>query len=323
MSHRTLPPVLLRNVFDASGLAAIHALLERGAPYTPLGGWMRPGLDPDAETSVMWFQEDWVHADYRLEGSELFLDQPAYAEHARRLWDAREVVPHSVYVNLMANLCEAGPAHTDNPRFRGRERKNTPMWLLRLMFWSGLFERWSITQATAIYWLDDVEEGGGIAYWADGADKPAHRHVGQMANTALVGDNHFMFHQVEPVGPFGGGTRRVTARAQLAPSADGSGDWTVRDRGREVFRAPLSGYRVSVLWKADVYPSREERLRVADDLLSLEDVAAIFDRDLARRGEALRFDLARLEDPALPKALWKVYTQPVPLGARPSIYDYA
>jgi hypothetical protein len=322
MSHPTKPPILLDGVFEASGLAAVRSLLERGAPYTPLGGWNRPGLDPDAETSVMWFQQDWVHADYRLEGAELFLDHPAYAEHARRFWGAEEVIPHSVYVNLMANLCEAGPAHTDNPKFRGRERKNTPMWLLRLMFWSGLFERWSIPQATAIFWLDDVEEGGGLTYWADGPDKPARRHFGQIANTALVGDNHFMFHQVEPVGPFGGGTRRVTARAELAPSADASGDWVVRDRGREIFRAPLSGYRVSVLWKADVHPSRAERLRLADDVLSLEDVAAIFNRDLARRGETVRFDLARFEDPRLPKALSAVYRQPVPLGARPSIYDY-
>jgi hypothetical protein len=52
------------------------------------------------------------------------------------------------------------------------------------------------------------------------------------------------------------------------------------------------------------------------------DVAAIFNRDLARRGEAVRFDLARFEDPRLAKALSAVYRQPVPLGARPSIYDY-
>jgi hypothetical protein len=37
-----------------------------------------------------------------------------------------------------------------------------------------------------------------------------------MANTALVGDNHRMFHQVEPVGPFDAGTRLVSASAELA-----------------------------------------------------------------------------------------------------------
>jgi hypothetical protein len=50
--------------------------------------------------------------------------------------------------------------------------------------------------------------------------------------------------------------------------------------------------------------------------------AAIFDRDLEARGEKLRFDLKRFEDPTLREALKAVYPEPVPLGARPSIYDY-
>lgn len=321
MVQLTTDPLLLREVFPDP--ERVVRLLERGAPYTPLGGWMRPGLDPDAETSVMWFQEDWVHADFALPGSEIFLDNARYLDAARRFWGMDEVVPHSVYVNLMVNLCEAGPAHTDNPKFRGRERKNTPMWLLRVMFWSGLFERWTIPQATAIWWLNDVAEGGGLAYRADGPEKPARRHVGAMANTALVGDNHHMFHQVEPVGPFVGGTKRVTPRAELAPGGDASGAWVVRDKGREVFRAPLERFRVSVLWKADVHPSAEERIRLAEDTLSLEAVAGIFDRDLAARGERLRFELGRLDDPALRRSLETFYPEPVPLGARPSIYDYA
>lgn len=49
---------------------------------------------------------------------------------------------------------------------------------------------------------------------------PPHDHVGDMANTALVGDNHGMFHQVGPVGPFDQGTRLVTPRALLAPADD-------------------------------------------------------------------------------------------------------
>jgi hypothetical protein len=226
-----------------------------------------------------------------------------------------------VYVNVMAGLAECGPAHTDNPKFRGRERKNTPMWLLRTMLWSGLFDRWEIVQATAIWWMNDVEEGG-LAYWADGPDKPAHRHVGQMANTALVGDNHRMFHQVERVGPLDQGTRRVTARAELAPVDDRPGaEWAVRDRGREVYRAPLESFRVSVLWKADVYSSEEERSSVAGDVLSLEEVARIFDADLKARGESLRFDLNRLEDAAFGATLAAIYPEATPVGAGRSIYE--
>ena len=61
------PPILLHDV--CPDLDEVVRVLERGTPYTPLGGWIRPGLDPEAETSAMWFQEDWVHADYKLDGS--------------------------------------------------------------------------------------------------------------------------------------------------------------------------------------------------------------------------------------------------------------
>lgn len=91
------------------------------------------------------------------------------------------------------------------------------MWLLRSMLWSGLCDRWEIVESTAIGWLNDVEEGG-LACRAEGPDEPPRPHVGNMANTARVDDNHRMFHQVERVGPFGGGTRRVTPRAELAPT---------------------------------------------------------------------------------------------------------
>ncbi|MBY0399984.1 hypothetical protein K2X89_06785, partial [Myxococcota bacterium] len=123
------------------------------------------------------------------------------------------------------------------------------------------------------------------------------------------------------VGPFGLGTRRVTPRAEFAPARDGSLDWVVRDQGQEIHRAPLDGYRISVLWKADVHPTRAERLELEADQLSLADVAAIFDRDLEARGASGRFELERLDDPATRQTLALAYPEPVPLGARPSIYD--
>jgi hypothetical protein len=312
--------VLLHDVIR--DLDAVVGLLERNAPYTPLGGWYRPGVDEAVPSSPMWFQADWVHAGLAVEGSALFQQHPRYHEAARCFWDAELILPHSLYVNVMVGIDRSGPAHTDNPKFRGRERKDTPMWLLRTMLWSGLFTHWEIHQTTAIWWLNDVE-GGGLLYWADGPDRPPHRHFGHMANTALLGDNHHMFHQVERVGPFDAETRLVTQRAELAPASDGSGDWIVVDHGAEVFRAPLDRYRVSVLWKADVYASEDEYRALADDRLSMADVARIFDADLARRGESLRFDLDRLDDLVFQQALAAVYPEAVPVGAAPSMYDAA
>ena len=115
----------------------------------------------------------------------------------------------------------------------------------------------------------------------------------------------------------------VTQRAQLAPTRDGSGDWSVVDRGREVFRAPLDRYRVSVLWKADVYASEASYRAVSDDRLGMEDVARVFDEHLARRGERLRFDGDRLADPAFQAALAAVYPEAIPVEAGRSMYDAA
>jgi hypothetical protein len=314
------PPVLLHEVID--DVDDVVRLLESQAPYTPLGGWYNPGADPHARTRPMWFQNDWVHDTFHAEGSDLFLRHPRYIEEAKRFYDAEIVEPKSVYVNVMSSIADGGPAHTDNPRFHGRDRTNTPMWVLRVMLWSGLFERSEIRQATAIWWLNDVE-GGGLYYWADGPENPARHHIGGMANTALLGDNHGMFHQVGPVGPFDHGTRRITPSAQLAPSDDGSGHWSVVDHGELVFRAPLETFRVSVLWKADVYRSAAERDAGASDPLTMDAVAATFNDDLASRGSSVRFDLARLDDPSMKAELATVYPEAVPVGALRSALAYS
>ncbi len=324
--HYADPPILLRNVI--SDLDAVVGLLERNAPYTPLGGWYSNGVEDESPSKPMWFQADWVHADLAVEGSDLFLHHPRVIETAKAFYDAEIIEPKSIYVNLMVAMDRAGPAHTDNPRFHGRDRTNTPMWLLRSMLWSGLFDRYAITQATSIWWLNDVE-GGALLYWADGPDEPPHRHEQAMANTALVGDNHGMFHQVGPVGPYGlpnedaqgTGTPRVTSRAELAPVADGTGDWAIRDRGSIRFRGPLESYRVSVLWKADVYRNAEERRRQQAERLSFADVARIFDEDLQTRGTGFRFDLERIDAPEFQKELAAIYPEARPTGALPSVYD--
>jgi hypothetical protein len=318
MIRYSAPPILLHDVIEDVG--EVVRLLERNAPYTPLGGWYRPGIDPDVPTSPMWFQNDWVHADLRVGGSELFLFHERVTRAAREFYDAEVIVPHSVYVNLMAAIDKAGPAHTDNPRFQGRDRSNTPMWLLRAMLWSGLFDRQAIVQATSIWWMNDVE-GGGFFYWPDGPEKPPQVHVGEMANTALVGDNHGMFHQVGPVGPFDQGTPLVTPRAELAPASDGSREWTVTDRGEVRYRAPLESIRVSVLWKADVYRDEEEQRRQLANPLSIPDVARIFDRDLAEKRADVRLDLDRIEDPGLIAAVQAVYPEAIPVGRAQSIFD--
>ncbi|HJO24723.1 MAG: hypothetical protein QF890_16225 [Myxococcota bacterium] len=312
------PPIQLDNVIE--DLDAVVGLLERNAPYTPLGGWFRPDHDGQDATSPMWFQKTWMGAEVDVEGSELFVGHERVQEAVRQFYGAEVVVPHTLFVNLMAAIPECGPVHTDNPLFRGRDRMNTPMLLLRTMFWSRLFDEWATKQATSIWWMNDVE-GGGIAYWPEGPEKPPQRHVGAMANTSLVGDNHGMFHQVEPVGPFLDEPLLVSTAAELAPASDGSGDWVVMDRGVEAYRAPLDKIRVSVLWKSHVFSTEEERRRVENDTLSFDDVARIFNEDLAKHGKDFRFDISRVDDPDFIAELRNIYPEPVPIGTRTSVFD--
>ncbi len=312
------PPTLLENVIE--DLGAVVGILERNAPYNPLGGWFRPDQDGSDATSPMWFQKTWMDENIAVEGSDLFVANERVLETARQFYDAEVVVPHTLFVNLMAAIPECGPVHTDNPLFRGRDRSNTPMLLLRTMLWSGLFQRWATAQATSIWWMNDVE-GGGIAYWPESPDKPPERHFKAMTNTAIVGDNHGMFHQVEPVGPFDKGRILTSPAAELAPTNDGSGDWAVSDRGVERYRAPLEQIRVSVLMKAHVFPNEAERRRVERETLSFADVARIFNQDLAERDSDVRFDVDRVDELAHTAALASIYPEPVPVGTRKCIFD--
>ena len=306
MPHVSPPPILLTDV--VTDTADVVELLAQEAPYTPLGGWYNPSADPTARTRPMWFQNDWVHDTYAAPGSDLFLHHPTYMETAKTFFNAEIVEPHSVYVNHMMAIDKAGPCHTDNPRFAGRSRANTPMWVLRTMFWSGLFDDEAIPQVTAIWWLNDVD-GGALRYWPHGPDHPAIEYGGGMSNTALLGDNHGMFHQVCAVGK-GSGTPLVSPGAELAPAGDTSADWVITDLGEEVFRAPLAEIRVSVLWKADVYHNDAHRRRLRDRPLSLDDVA-----------ERLDADASRFDDPEHQAEMVARFPEPRPADALASVYD--
>jgi len=72
---------------------------------------------------------------------------------------------------------------------------------------------------------------------------------------------------------------------------------------------------VSVLWKAHVYENDAARMRVAHDALDLASVVAIFNEDLARRGDALHLTMAGIVDPARRDELRRAYAEAVPLGA--------
>lgn len=314
-------PIVLDNVIE--DLESLADLLKMHAPYKPLGGWYQPDkTDTTKRASAMWFRDDWLNAEGVKTGYDLFSENSKICEAGKQFCGANYFVPHSVYVNLMAAMAESGPCHTDNPKFRGRERANTPQRLLRNMMTSGLFGRWYIHQMSCIWWMDDVE-GGALTYWADGPNNKPSRHHGDMANTAICGDNHFMYHQVGPIGPYDRGTIRVTPLAELAPVNDGSGDWAVTDHGEEVYRAPLKNFRVSILTKADVYDSEEQFHELWKDTLSMKEVVGVFNEDLQSKGESFRLTLDNADRAEAREALTRIYPPPVPVDADPkSALDY-
>ena len=129
---------------------------------------------------------------------ERFLEHPAFHTAAQQLFGAAVVRPEHVYVNLNPPLPKVDPGHVDVPCFRGATRGRLPVWLLQVMQKSELFTAWYVPTATAVAWFY-AGEGGGFMYWPDGPDAPPLSRP-CLSNTALMGDNDYMFHAVEAVG---------------------------------------------------------------------------------------------------------------------------
>ena len=93
------------------------------------------------------------------------------------------------------------------------------------------------------------------------------------------------------------------------------------DSRGERFRAPLDQYRASVLWKADVYATEAEYQESKNDVLSLEQVADIFNADLAERGIPLTLTAESIVEQENITALGTHYPEDIPMDAGISIFD--
>ncbi|MEM9175499.1 MAG: hypothetical protein AAGC67_09715 [Myxococcota bacterium] len=292
------PPILIDRAYDDPD--AIRALVRKGGPYWPTIRYVASptelaayGGEPERLKVVPWFRADWAYGEVDVPGAETILHNAAFVEAARRLFDADVVRPQIVYVNAMGPM-GAGPAHIDVPAFRGIDRTTYPVTFLHLMHRSGLFEAHRIDIATAVSWFYGGERGE-FEYWADGVSEPPRRIDAPLDNRAVVGDNEIMYHRVAPIGgddpPM---IEDATIGVELVPD-DASSDWLAIDEGRELLRYADREVRISVSWKAEVFPDEDAaRVREAhlDDLV-FDDVIDRLLEDLAARGQTL----ARPEDP--------------------------
>ncbi len=293
------PPVLLPHAFDDP--AAVERLIETHQPYWPVQRYFtnaaeyaalsgKSGATPMIVAPV--FRGNWAADGTVAAGVEPLLRHRPFVEAAKRLFDAEIVRPTIVYVNLTHQIpFPQGAGHTDVPAFRGFDRTRHPITFLTIMGLSGLFEDVRVKIATAVAWLYRGADGG-FEYWPDGPDHASRVHEGAIDNTAIVGDNDFMWHRVRATGRIEDGLPSITLDSELARRDE---QWAIVERGAPLASFPRERLRVRVSWKALVFDSDADRRRYdehADDV-ALEEIVRRFRADLARRG----VETSRPDDP--------------------------
>ena len=311
------PPVAIDRVLDDATL--VRRLVEANAPYEPVQRYFAnaqeqqvlsqraEGEGGDAPLFVApIFRGDWAYDEPIVDGVDPILRSEVLAEAARKVFDGALVRPQMVYSNLTLPIPDYDVGHTDVPAFRGIDRTQYPIWFLVSMGRSGLFEPWRINIATAVGWWYEGE-GGSFTYWPDGPDA-APRTVPPTPNTAMVGDNDFMFHRADGTGPPGTKFRPGLSLDSRLTWLGGD-DWAVVDAGRELLAVSFADIRVSVSWKAQVFRD-DAALKLYEDHsddLAFDDVLDRLIADASKRGVSVERPAEPLGDVGLMAALSEAY----------------
>jgi len=315
------PPIALDAVVEDP--AALRRLVETRAPYWPVQRYFANDAEYAAlsgETAAApmivapVFRGNWALEGRAEPDVAPLLAHPPFVDAARRLFDGEIVRPTTVYVNATWQLPFAqGAGHTDIPAFRGLDRTRYPVTWLSIMGLSGLFEDVRLQIATAVAWLYPGEDGG-FEYWPEGPDAPGRVHEGRIENTAIVGDNDFMWHRVRPTGKTRDGMVRLSLDSELARE---DAQWVVRDGGRRLGAFGWDALRVSLSWKALVFASDADRRRYDEhtDDIDLAEVLRRFAADLAARGVEVTWPADPVHDPATIRLLTEAYVR-YPAGTR-------
>jgi hypothetical protein len=300
--------------------AKVMDLIRTAGPFWPLANYAASdaemaALGRESQFTPPWFRQDFARESQALVvGAELILGNERFADAARELGGGADAVvrPQAVYVNIMGPTPFAFPPHLDIPAFRGFTRTTQPVWLLKTMKTSGLFEAWRTKIATGVSWFYDGI-GGDFHYWPNGPDGPAAVERSPFANVSVLADNEFTFHGVAPLGPADATMPEGLSRESRLVR-NGSG-WDVRDgEGVQQARFDDDEVRITVSWKADVFTSAAEALSHdrGEDVLTLETVVELFQKDLAARGIDVPEPTEPLADQSWIGALASIYQDPAP-----------
>jgi hypothetical protein len=275
--------------------------VERPSLRPPLGPRLRfaPGLsgradlDPRldrlrAEDPVGTNRDSYLRETYAdsgepgLVGITPFLSHPNLVDAAGEAFDATRIVPWYVYANVLLPGQELGP-HQDIPEFRGFGKSQAAGWLLIVMAQSGLFERWRIPVATAVWYPLD-EEGGAFRY----ATAEGWKTVAPVANRAVLFDADAIVHGVARVPGDDAPLVHLRAGARLLRMDHRS--WVLMDRSG-AGATMLAEYRsdqlrYSVSWKAFCFADQVEfdRWATAADDLPVETILPCLRTELEARG---------------------------------------
>jgi hypothetical protein len=286
----------------AASLEAYREAARSGSPDAV-------GVMVDDELMTMpIYRGDWVssHAVH-IDGVDAVLHNERLVEAAQRVFDAEVVRPLIVFSNLTAPMPQ-NRKHTDVPTFRGVERSEYPAWVVQGMATSGLFERWRVKVATAVAWYYDGPNGG-FSYWPDGGAAPEVT-IEPPSNTAVVGDNDFMYHRVEAVGD---GRIALVPIDSLLSFDGGSQRWRIAKGDHDYGEFGRDDIRISISWKAECFNDAEEA-RVFDehlDDITFDRVVEAWRGDCDTRGVALPDVADPLHDRAFEAAIAQAYAGPL------------
>lgn len=311
-------PIVLDHVVDDP--EAIRQMARENGPYWQPGRTIasskaaadvadNDGDDEDSDFANAMvgptFRGQWAFGDPLVDGAAPLLQHEQFTAAAKAMYDTDVIVPEQVYVNLTTPIGRQGFSHTDIPEFRGVDRQNAPAWLLSAMGVSRLFEAERIHIVTAVAWFYQGE-GGAFRYWPDGVAGESIVHDNTW-NTAIVGDNDFMPHEVLRVGARDAAKPEgMTLSTELF--CDGT-DWHIVEAGETLISYPDEAVRLSLSWKAKVYRDDAERAQAeARTGLTVDAAMDRIRQDLASRAEPQELVSDTVESSALRDQLMASYS---------------
>ena len=316
------------DAFTAPQHAAVLDLIRRHGPWdlilkqhfssleeviaTTSGG--RP---VDANVSLDYFLSPVFRGFFATDGvclyeeAEPILYEPKFLAWARAYWGARYVRPMKILFNVSGPCRSLDPGHLDSPRFRGMGLSNTPIWLLSVMFKSGLFDRWRIKMAEVITWFYRGTQGGGFTYWPDGPLAAPKRLAPPLWNRAVVTENTAMYHRGESCGPPDrqANPPGLTFDSTFGAAAEAPERWQVESDGRVIARYATDELRLLVHWDAEAYRDLADltlHLEHRDDLTP-DRVFEMLIADLRAKHVAFEVPADPLRDPRFIELLAGTY----------------